>query len=296
VNTNRITNPSQLIRHAFSALTALCFGGLAVVSYAGTLNPLLQIATTLNSNDDWTSLSRKDSNPNMLYFVTSHWKPAGSPGVYNDHPIGVLFTGKDWAIFNEDHTPIPRGAAFDVVGMPSEADACLHTATASNIQGNFTLIDNPYINGVPTALVWVTPNFNPGGKGYAFNNHNIGVFYDTTRKRWAVFNEDYSPMRPGASFNITYGRDAFFPDYYVHHAMTGNTVGNSTFLDDPRINGSDGHQLMVTHNWNPGGVGKVYNNHPIGVWYDTTRKRWAVFNEDRTPIPHGASFNVWVIN
>jgi len=36
----------------------------------------------------------------------------------------------------------------------------------------------------------------------------------------------------------------------------------------------------------------VYNNHPIGVWYDGTE--WTIFNEDIDTIATGASFNVLV--
>jgi hypothetical protein len=44
----------------------------------------------------------------------------------------------------------------------------------------------------------------------------------------------------------------------------------------------------------PGGSGK-YNNHPIGVWYDRDRSKWAIFNQDRAAMPVGADFNVAVL-
>jgi hypothetical protein len=52
---------------------------------------------------------------------------------------------------------------------------------------------------------------------------------------------------------------------------------------------------MVTPNWNPGGAGGTYNDHPIGVWYHDAAQKWAVFNQDRASMPDGAAFNVVVI-
>ena len=42
----------------------------------------------------------------------------------------------------------------------------------------------------------------------------------------------------------------------------------------------------------PGGVGGLYHNHAIGVYYYGSR--WAIFNQDMAPMPPGAAFNVWV--
>ncbi len=38
----------------------------------------------------------------------------------------------------------------------------------------------------------------------------------------------------------------------------------------------------------------IYDNHPVGVSYDLGVGRWAVFNQDSTPMPDGAAFNVHV--
>ena len=58
-------------------------------------------------------------------------------------------------------------------------------------------------------------------------------------------------------------------------------------------NGNPNAIVVVTPNWNPGGVCPcVYNNHPIGVWY--TGSQWAIFNQDIAAMPVNASFNVYV--
>lgn len=54
-------------------------------------------------------------NPHAIILVTQLWNPGGGNGVYNSHSVGVAFDGKHWEIVNEDQTPIPQGASFNVV-------------------------------------------------------------------------------------------------------------------------------------------------------------------------------------
>jgi hypothetical protein len=53
--------------------------------------------------------------PEVLLTVTQNWNPGGGRGVYNDHPIGVLYQAdiRKWAIYNRDGTPMSDGAAFN---------------------------------------------------------------------------------------------------------------------------------------------------------------------------------------
>ena len=81
---------------------------------------------------------------------------------------------------------------------------------------------------------------------------------------------------------------------FVHRATPENVSDNSTYVDDPRTNDRPGAVLSVTQNWNPGGDGGTYNDHPVGVWYDASAGKWAIFNQDRAAMPERASFNVVV--
>ena len=38
---------------------------------------------------------------------------------------------------------------------------------------------------------------------------------------------------------------------FVHQAVPGNTISNSTYLDNALTNGEPNAALSVTHNWNP---------------------------------------------
>ncbi len=82
----------------------------------------------------------------------------------------------------------------------------------------------------------------------------------------------------------------------IHEATPENISANSTYLDHPSANNNPNVVLQITQNWNPGTDTGIYNDHSIGVWYDTGRQRWAIFNQDRAAIPEGASFNVSVFN
>jgi hypothetical protein len=58
-------------------------------------------------------------------------------------------------------------------------------------------------------------------------------------------------------------------------------------------NGDANCILIVTQKLNPSGI--VYNNAPIGVYYNTIRSKWEIFNENNVAIPNNAQFNVLVI-
>ncbi len=121
--------------------------------------------------------------------------------------------------------------------------------------------------------------------------HNIGVWYDEVAQRWAIFNQDLAPMAQGTAFDVhVLSGDAAF----VHRATAENTVEDETYLNDPLTNANRAVVPSVTQNWNPGGFGGTYNDHPIGVRYDADVRQWVIFNEDGEAIPEGAAFNVTV--
>jgi hypothetical protein len=99
-------------------------------------------------------------------------------------------------------------------------------------------------------------------------------------------------MAVGATFEVVV-MDG--PNTIVHRATPPNTVGNSTYVDNPLTNGNPDATLAVTHNWNPGGLGNTYNDQPLGIRYDADEKKWVILNRDREPMPNGAAFNVAVL-
>lgn len=78
------------------------------VHHAGPINTV--------GNTTYLGHQLTNDNPDVELSVTQNWNPGGGRGVYNNHPIDVLYD-KDadkWAIFNRDDAPMPDGAAFNI--------------------------------------------------------------------------------------------------------------------------------------------------------------------------------------
>jgi hypothetical protein len=122
--------------------------------------------------------------------------------------------------------------------------------------------------------------------------HNIGVWYDEEARRWAIFNQDLADMEEGTSFDVHVPSEGAA---FVHRATAENTAEDETYLNDPFTNADPDVPPSVTQNWNPGGEGGTYNDHPVGVRYGAEARQWVVFNEDGAQMPEGAAFNVTVL-
>jgi hypothetical protein len=261
-------------------------------------------ATSANtiSNSTFVDHPFTNGNRNARLLVTPNWNPPGSSGVYDNHPIGVWYDGwrGKWAIFNQDLAAMPIGAAFNVrIEGDNEASAPIQTAASGNTAGSSTYITHAITDFNSWALVLFTPTWNLPGANGVYNNHNTGVFYSwggVWGGKWAIFNQDGASMAAGASFNtrfIGYPGDGAF----VHVAggdNMPNLSSNYTWINNPLTNGNPNAIILVTPNFNPYGLGGQYVNHPIGVWYDYFNRKWAIFYQDKTPIPAGATFHVLV--
>jgi len=184
-------------------------------------------------------------------------------------------------------------ASFEQIDPKSTEAVFVQRATPQNILLNSTYLDHPSTNGDPNAFILVERLSELGGD--ADNSaHEIGVWYDARRRggRWAIFNQHHAPMTVGATFEVVVMEG---PNTLIHRAAPQNTAGNSTYVDDPLTNGNPDAVLTITQNWNPGGIGNTYNDHPVGIRYDADEKKWVIFNRDRDPMPNGAAFNVAVL-
>jgi hypothetical protein len=281
-------------------------------------------ATAANISDYYTVIHDSGiGEPDALLQVSHDWGgqpnslsatpgPPSSTNVYDDHPLGVFYTSQgQWAIFNEDKAPMPVGATFNVRWALPAYDApddwgryaSQHIATVLN-SGAYTVIDDPHANGQPGALVYVTQNLTPALPSLpprrlaVYNPHPLGVFY-TAQGQWAIFNEDNAPIPAGAAFNLLI-KPAPDGASFLQVATASNTVGNeTTILDKP---GSSPDQAWVftptlrrgKPSLLPGGRGfrATDNPHNTGLYFNALLGKWAIFNEDITPMPVGAAFNV----
>lgn len=256
------------------------------------------IATAANSAGNWTDINNAAANnhPDAVVTVTPN-KSAGVNGIVDTHAIGVWYdamAGK-WAIFNEDGTAIPHGAAFNVYAVPTAAQpgdlqsvAITFTVTAANSKANWADLDNINTNNTPNVFLNVTPRWN--GAPVAFDTHPVGVWYDTTTRKWAIFNEGSMDAIPvGTVFNV-FVNTSVVHGIFLHQATSANTSKNSTIIDNPVTNNDPNALLFVTPNFNPQGQGGTYEDHTLAVSYQNGK--WSIFNVDGAPLPMNAAFDV----
>jgi hypothetical protein len=206
----------------------------------------------------------------------------------DEHPTGVFYGNGYWKIFNRDGVNMPLNTAFNVLVLVPTSDIFVHTATTGNSISNFTMVDHGLTNGHPNAIIFTTPNLNPGGGSGTYDNHNVGVTYNGSQ--WRIFNQNGASIPVKAAFNV------LVPDpdtsVFVHTATVGNSAADYTTLDYPLTNGNPNAILLVTQNFNPGNVGGSSDDHPFGVEYFSGQ--WRIYNEDGVAIPPGAAFNVFL--
>jgi hypothetical protein len=125
-----------------------------------------------------------------------------------------------------------------------------------------------------------------GVRGETYSSNGIGV-----HAKYAGAGLGVALQVDGGSIKVAGANKAAF----VHTATVANKISfNSTDVTNPMCDGDSTALLFVTQHLNPAGI--VYNNNPIGVYYNTSRLKWEIFNEDPAAvIPTGAQFNVLVI-
>jgi hypothetical protein len=99
---------------------------------------------------------------------------------------------------------------------------------------------------------------------------------------------DGLPRYKGAAIDI--GAFESGSRHVLHRAGASNTFANISRIGT--LMGMPGANPQLTQNWNPVGSGGVYNNQPVGIYYNDGR--WIVFNENFAPMPMSAGFNVFV--
>jgi hypothetical protein len=157
-------------------------------------------------------------------------------------------------------------------------------ATKGHTGGDTTVI-SPGLKK-PGDIVFVTPVVNASNCGCFTDAAPLGVYEDGSS--WAIFNEDGSAMSVGMEFDVLVVPKAT-ASVFTETSSASNSGGDSMYIDSPLTNGNPKAQIQVTQNWDPNGV---YNDVSVGVWYDSDAGEWAVFNEDGSDMPTGASFNI----
>jgi hypothetical protein len=220
------------------------------------------------------------TSSSALLFITQQF------GKYNAHQVGVWHNGQQWTIYNEDRIAMVTDTYFSVVQVPASANAYTHVATASNINSNYTFLDNAYCNNNPNAIIMLTQNYKQ-----VYNTSPVGMWY--TNGKWAIFNQDLKAMPVNAAFNVWIvnagGINGFSMNAtaFKHTAtLASKSNNNSNHISNLGITSSK-NIILATQNWGSSGP---YNSHHPGVWWNGTQ--WTVFNQDRIAIPDGSGFNI----
>ena len=242
-------------------------------------------ARPYNTGSNYTIINHPKLNgkPNAAILVTQILiDTAGN--TYNDHEIGVWYTGSNWSIFNQDGSAMPDGASFNVLIL-TDLNSFVQKATSGNIIGATTTIDHPFLNNNPNALVYVTQNWNPGGGSGTYNTAIVGTYYNTAQNKWSVFNEDMAAMVENSSYNVYIGSP-----YFVHKTNNDNITGDLTVFNNPLTNTDTSARVFALHNWNPYNTGTSTFNKELGVYH--TGNVWGVYTEDNSDIPQNLYFNI----
>lgn len=259
------------------------------------------VATANNTTANWTTLDNNSTNSNPNAFVVVTPNRSGGTAIDN-HPVGVWYDAMTlkWAIFNQDRAAMPVGAAFNIYALSnylpnsSQAGAILVTASSSNSKNNWTYIDSSITNGNPNAFVNATLAWNPGGKGGVYDPHPLGVWYDTTVQKWAIFNEgSMDPIPNGAAFNLLLDTSVI-NGVFLQQATSTNMSGNHTDIDNAATNNNPNEVVFAMPDFNPAVQGGSYDASNLGVYYHNGK--WAVFNEDNAAMQLGDAFDVLASN
>jgi len=157
------------------------------------------------ANNTYLDQASANANPDAILVVERISESGGN--VENIPSIGVWYDAKrggEWAIFNQDRSPMSEDATFEVSirKEPAAGAVFVHRDTPENTVDNETYIDHPSTNGNPDAVLSVTPNWNPGGAAGTYNDHPVDTRYDTDEEKWAILNTDRRPMPQSAAFNV----------------------------------------------------------------------------------------------
>jgi len=165
------------------------------------------------------------------------------------------------------------------------------TSTKANnyCNGTCTLIDNPELNGNPTAVIFIT---SVEVNGINLDTHPICAYY--TGKQWSVFNTDNSTMTLGSQFKVKY---FVKPDdtHFVHIVTKENLVKNVSYIDKPGLNGNSRVQIQYSQNAAPNVRGGTVNINEIKCQYDEVAGKWYIVNKNGNIFDFNTGYSIMIL-
>jgi hypothetical protein len=242
-----------------------------------------------------------NADANAMPIVTSVWNYENLPGIYHDHPIGVLRFNAIWGVVNEDISNMLINEKFHIFYPYGVTDSGsllngLYQWTKDATTNTGFDLGSPLLDNNTQSAVFAS-NFWDGNNSPVYNPHSLEVGYKFTNNKWFLANSDGINMPTNSKF-FTYNQD-YSRNVFNLKVTTANTQGNVTVIDHPLLNGNPCALPTVTQVAPFGLLGPVFGNNPhhIGIFYSSLGK-WAIFNQDLvafdTTILGAPSFNVLV--
>ncbi len=205
---------------------------------------------------------------------------------YMPNSNGLWYTGASWSIYDETRVSMDTNLAYNVLNCKQNGTAFTHTVTVANSVLNWSIIDNPALNGHPDAVFFITKTWDNG----IYDTAHVGIWYEQAVSKWTVYNENSSNA---LAINSTY--NIFVPSagtsYFKQVATDSNYI---TYIDNPLTNGNQNVKIFVVHDFTTSSGTMGYVDDEIGVWYDGAG--WSIYTENpNSYLFPGATFNVLVI-
>lgn len=251
-------------------------------------------ATAANTAGHITLIDHPElnGNPNAAIVYVNNYNPnGGTVGVYNNNVSGLWYDGLQWAIYNEDFSPMIEGASFNIYIAENPDYVITHVATPTNITGQVTAIDHPLLNGMdPGPFVALSHYYNPNG---VYNTGNYGQYYFGGFRK--LFDEGFTAVPEGAAFKVLVQVGTTGSSQFGHASSASNIVNNWTIIDHPVLNGNPNATFVMSHYWGANGApSEVYLDAVLGVWYNGSR--WAIYTEDNSlAFPENVVFDIIVV-
>lgn len=196
------------------------------------------------------------------------------------------------------------GATSGVTGVQGVVTPTIPGGYSAGVRGvnNGTTGTGIGVVGFQAGSGWGVYGETPSGFGvYGLTTNNTatsaGVRGETFSSNGIGVEAKYSGTGAGVALEIDNGAikvAGVNKAAFMHTATVANKLSaNGTDVTNPLCDGDPTAILIVTQKLNPAGI--VYNNSPIGVYYNTARSKWEIFNENGVAIPTNAQFNVLVI-
>jgi hypothetical protein len=116
-----------------------------------------------------------------------------------------------------------------------------------------------------------------------------GSTLETTGAARASEDTAVEPSSDSKSSDATVDKASF-----IHRATEENSRGDYTYISDPSIDGHPNAIVLISPISDQKTSGSTSYDHNIGVWYEGGAQKWAIFNQDRSAVSAGSTFEVVV--